>query len=317
MAGENYLSSVKIGGNEYEIYASSAAWVPASAMEGDIPADKISAVNESAISSVSPDALPEIPVSAITDSSIAWSAIEPHTANSASDAINKLWTPSATREYVTNYVEGKISNVYKFKGTCSIGSLPSNPENGDVYDLADAGTINTGDTSHSARVEIGDNVAWVWDSTNSSGYWDKLAQAINVEGKFDTSAFEAWSSNNASVFSGTAKNAENAGTATWATQVSGTALTANGEDLITSAAAGSAASVWVSTFSSNGIGNYLTGNGSQNNKLGVETTSTFEQAQASAIPTVYAVSSFTDDKYIAKSAISADAINHQLVIDNR
>ena len=325
MPDENYLSSVKLGGTDYEIYAKSAlsaGWVAASAISGDIPASAITGqISESSISSVPASALPEIPTSAITNSSIPWSALTAHTAGSGSDATDKLWTPSATREYVTDYVAGKISNVYKFQGSTTIANLPSSPDNGDVYNLTDNGIINEG-TTHSARVDIGDNVAWV---SGDGGWWDKLA-AVDAAGKLDVTAFTAWSANTASEFSGSAASANTA----WVTMTvsgndgqGGNTATAGGYELIQSALSGANASAWITDYETSGkpvwvTQDYLSGNGTDGNAIGLrplESSIVTGTTEPSALVNAGGISSFVESNYIAKSDIRVEN-SHQLVIDN-
>ena len=326
MAADTYLSSVKLGGTEYDIYAKSAlsaGWVPASAIEGKIDGSAISGqISASVISAVPQSALPVIPTSALSNTSIPWSALAPHTAGSGSDATDKLWTPSATREYVTDYVAGKISNVYKFQGSTTIAGLPQNPDNGDVYNLTDNGIINEG-TPHAARVDIGDNVAWVDDD---GGYWDKLA-AVDAAGKLDVTAFEAWSANTNgdSTFAGSAASANTA----WVTMnvsgsSGGTTASADGYSLIQSAQSGAEAWTWISGFTASGqpiVGvdnSYLSGDGTTTNKLGLKNpeSSIGSTTQASALVNAVGISSFVDSNYISKTDITVDTSNHQLVIDN-
>ena len=86
-------------------------------------------------------------------------------------ALNDKITTLDTR--VTN-AETKLSTVYKYKGSSTVANLPtSNQEIGDVYNLTDGGTINSGENEET--VVAGDNVAW--DGTK----WDKLAGTIDVE----------------------------------------------------------------------------------------------------------------------------------------
>ena len=318
MADENFLSSVKIGGNDYDIYAKSAlsaGWVPASAVSGTIAESSISSVPASAITAVNESAISSVNQSSI--SGVSWSAISSLTAASGSDTTAGIWTPSSTREYVTHYVADKITNVYKFKGSCNTTALPSTAEGGDVYDIKDYGTINTG-TEHEDTVTKGDNVAWVVEE--GGGYWDKLANSVNVTGKLDTNAFTAWSanSNNDSVFSGTAKNAD---VASIATNIGdSTTYSAAGSDVIQSAWSGAAASAWVNTFTGgDGIDtSYLSGAGTTNSKLGLKTpeSSIGATTESSALVNAGGISSFVDSNYIAKSDITVNTTAHQLVIDN-
>ena len=315
----DYLSSVKIGNTEYDIYAKSAlsaGWVPASAIEGPIPASSITAVNESAISSVNISAVTAVQESAI--SSVPWSALTALTSTSSHSAdTSGFWTPSTTVDYVTEVVKESISNVYKFKGTCQVENLPtSNNQNGDVWNLSNGGIINPTDASHSATVYTSDNVAWIADG----GYWDKLA-STDTSAKLDTTAFNAWSSNPASEFSGSAASAITA----WTTvNVSGSAGPVNGQDLISSAWSGAAASAWISAFEASGqpvwvTQTYLSGSGTSASPIGLSTPESMIDSATtptSALATVGAITSYVDSNYIAKSDITVDTSNHQLVIDN-
>ena len=323
MAASDYLSSVKIGNDEYDIYAKSAlsaGWVAASAISGDIPASAITGqISESSISSVPASALPEIPPSAITNNSIPWNALEPHTAGSGSDATNKLWTPCATREYVTDYVAGRISNVYKFQGSENPDDLNqmTGQDNGDVYNITGFGGVLNEGTVNEVVVAIGDNVAWV---SAGGGWWDKLA-STDTSAKLDTTAFTTWSSNSASEFSGSAASANTA----WTTvNVSGSAGPVNGQDLISSAWSGASALEWISAFESSGqpvwvTQTYLSGSGTSASPIGLSTpASTIDtNTQTSALATVGAITSFVDNNYIAKTDIYVSADAHQLVIDNQ
>lgn len=327
---DTYLSSVKLGGTEYDIYAKSAlsaGWVPASAIDGKIDGSAISGyISASVISSVPATALPVIPTSAITNTSIAWSALQPHIVQSGSDTTAGLWTPSATREYVEDYVAGKISNVYKFQGTCSTGDLPAAPENGDVYNLSDAGVINPNNATHSARVDIGDNVAWV---SGDGGWWDKLA-AVDIEGKLDVTAFQAWSANTNgnATFSGSAASANTA----WVTMnvsgsSGGTTATADGYSLIQSALSGANASAWIKDYETSGkpvwvTQTYLSGDGTTASPIGLknpESSIVTGTTVASALVNAQGISSFVDSNYIAKTDIYVDGNTdaHQLVINNQ
>lgn len=328
---DTYLSSVKLGGTEYEIYAKSAlsaGWVPASAIDGQIDGSAISGtISAEVISGVPASALPVIPTSALSNTSIPWSALAPHTTTSSTTSTEKFWTTSATMDYVTKYVAGKISNVYKFKGTCSTANLPNNAENGDVWDLSDAGAINPGSQTHSARVDIGDNVAWV---DEDGGYWDKLA-AVDAAGKLDVTAFTAWSANTASEFSGSAASANTA----WVTMnvsgndgtQAGNTASADGYSLIQSALSGASAWETITAWSADGkpistSGNYLVGDGSKSAKLALvepENSIVSGTTQATALVNAQGISSFVDSNYIAKTDIYVNTETgkeHQLVINN-
>lgn len=326
MATSEYLSSVKIGGTEYDIYAKSAlsaGWVPASAINGQIDGSAISGhISANVISAVPASALPVIPTSAISDTSISWSALAPHTDDSGSSATNKLWTPCATREYVTDYVAGKISNVYKFKGSITVGDLKNLvPENGDVYNITDNDTINEG-TLHAVRVYNGDNVAWV--SGADGGWWDKLA-SVDTNGKLDVTAFENWSSNSASEFAGSAASA----TTSWVTMnVSGNdgtpdgkTASADGYSLIQSAMSGASAWKTITAWSADGkpistSGGYLVGDGTNSAKLALvePEKSIGASTPTTALVNAQGISSYVDSNYIAKRDIKVET--HQLVIDN-
>lgn len=78
-----------------------------------------------------------------------------------------------------------LTNVYKYAGTKTVAELNSltvtADMNGYVYNVSDSGTLTTG----SVQVIAGDNVSVVWDSTNSTYSWDKLAATSDVSGKAD------------------------------------------------------------------------------------------------------------------------------------
>lgn len=318
MAEENYLSSVKVGGTDYEIYAKSAlsaGWVPSTAIDGSIPASAITAVNESAISSVNVSAVTAVNESAI--SSVPWSALTALTANSSqSGNTSGIWTPKTTVDYVTEVVKESISNVYKFKGTCTVEGLPStNNQNGDVWNLSNGGVINPASTEHSATVFKSDNVAWI--TAAGGGYWDKLAATEN-DAKLDISAFTSWSASTASEFKGSAASAN---TAWLAVNVSGSASNVNGQDLINSAWSGAAASAWIANYESSGkpvwvTQTYLSGDGTSSTPIGLRPTesSIGSTTQATALVNAQGISSFVDSNYISKRDIKVET--HQLVIDN-
>lgn len=321
---DTYLSSVKIGGTEYDIYAKSAlsaGWVPASAIDGPIPVSSITAVVESAISSVNVTAVTGVTADAISGN-IPWSSISSNAQPSSTSSTSGFWTPSSTIDYVTYTINDKISNVYKYKGSCPVANLPNNAENGDVWDIMDGGDINAG-TEYADTVMKGDNVAWVKDETTpANSHWDKLANSLDINGKLDTSSFEAWSANtnNNSQFLGSAASAN---TAWVAVNVSGTSTTVNGQDLIDSAASGYAASAWIKEYETTGkpvwvTQSYLSGDGTSASPIGLRPTESSivtGNTEASALVNAKGISSFVDTNYIAKTDIRVEN-SHQLVIEN-
>lgn len=321
---DTYLSSVKIGVTEYDIYAKSAlsaGWVPASAIDGPIPVSSITAVVESAISSVNVTAVTGVTADAISGD-IPWSSISSNAQPSSTSSTSGFWTPSSTIDYVTYTINDKISNVYKYKGSCEVAKLPTNAENGDVWDIKDGGDINAGTTEYADTVMKGDNVAWVKDETTpANSHWDKLANSLDINGKLDTSVFEAWSANtnNNSQFLGSAASAN---TAWVAVNVSGTSTTVNGQDLIDSAASGYAASAWIKEYETTGkpvwvTQSYLSGDGTSDSPIGLRPTESnivTGNTDASALVNAQGISSYVDSNYIAKNDIKVET--HQLVIDN-
>ena len=326
MAEENYLSSVKFGNTEYDIYAKSAlsaGWVPSTAIDGSIPASAITAVNESAISSVNISAVTAVNESAI--SSVPWSALSALTvASTETTSTAGIWTPKTTVDYVTDVVNKSISNVYKFKGTCTVEELSAktNNQNGDVWNLDNGGVINSASTVHSATVFKSDNVAWI---TADGGYWDKLA-STDTSAKLDTTAFTSWSANTNgdSMFAGSAASAN---TAWLAVNVSGSASNVNGQDLINSALSGAAAWETIAAWSADGepiftSGNYLVGDGTKTANLALvdpESSIVSGQTQATALVNAQGISSFVDTNYIAKTDIYVNTETgkeHQIIINN-
>lgn len=328
---DTYLSSVKLGGTEYDIYAKSAlsaGWVPASAIEGPIPASSITAVNESAISSVNISAITAVQESAI--SSVPWSAISALTATSSqSGNTTGFWTPQTTNEFVTQVVKESISNVYKFQGSQNPDQLNqmTGQDNGDVYNITGFGGILNEGSDNEVVVAIGDNVAWV--SATDGGWWDKLA-STDTSAKLDTTAFTAWSANTASEFSGSAASANTA----WVTMnvsgndsTGGNTASADGYSLIQSALSGASAWETITAWSADGkpistSGNYLVGDGSKSANLALvepENSIVTGSTHASALVNAQGISSFVDSNYIAKSDIyvnTATGKEHQLVINN-
>jgi len=79
-----------------------------------------------------------------------------------------------------DYVDGKISTVYKVQGSRSVAGINSmggsETYNGYVYNLTDSGTLNN--YSGTTSVNVGDNVVFVWNGGN--WYWDKLAGTIDT-----------------------------------------------------------------------------------------------------------------------------------------
>ena len=83
-----------------------------------------------------------------------------------------------------------LSGMYVYKGTCTVDELPTkakepNLKTGWVYNIkVDSSTtdgmvdINVG-TEHKDSVTNGDNVAWV---DEDGGYWDKLANVLDLNG---------------------------------------------------------------------------------------------------------------------------------------
>jgi len=88
-----------------------------------------------------------------------------------------------TNYYTKTEVDGKVSSVYKYKGSVSTyGDLPSTDLNvGDVYNIA------TADKSH--HIKAGDNVAW-----NGSA-WDVLAGDIDLTDYYDKTEVDGLLSN--------------------------------------------------------------------------------------------------------------------------
>ena len=78
---------------------------------------------------------------------------------------------------VSDYIDQRLSTVYKFKGSVSeYGNLPNNAENGDVYNMLN----EYGTFGEEGYYPAGTNFAWVEDSgVTGGGYWDALG------GQFD------------------------------------------------------------------------------------------------------------------------------------
>lgn len=81
-------------------------------------------------------------------------------------------TIESAKQYLKDYVDGKVSTAYKFQGSVeNYSDLPSNPSIGDLYN------VETADPDHG--IDAGEQVVWTGTS------WDDLG------GVFDTSAIES------------------------------------------------------------------------------------------------------------------------------
>ena len=86
--------------------------------------------------------------------------------NSKAAAATTLAGYGISDAYTKTELDGKISSVYKYKGTvANYESLPSTElTEGDVYNVADTG----------------DNYAWVAANGETAGFWDKLAGNVDL-----------------------------------------------------------------------------------------------------------------------------------------
>ena len=80
---------------------------------------------------------------------------------------------ASTKKYVDDSIASAISAVYRYKGTKTVAEINAltNQVIGDVYNVSDSGTLNSGNI----QVRAGDNVAWTGTA------WDKLAEDIDWE----------------------------------------------------------------------------------------------------------------------------------------
>lgn len=81
--------------------------------------------------------------------------------------------PNLSGYATTSYVDGKVSSVYKVKGSVqSEAKLPTNNSEGDVYNL----------------IDTGENVVWV-SNLNNTGTpgWDKLGSVVNLSNYYQKS----------------------------------------------------------------------------------------------------------------------------------
>lgn len=86
--------------------------------------------------------------------------------NSKATAATTLAGYGISDAYTKTELDGKISSVYKYRGTvANYASLPSTElTEGDVYNVADTG----------------DNYAWVAAHEETEGFWDKLAGNVDL-----------------------------------------------------------------------------------------------------------------------------------------
>ena len=78
---------------------------------------------------------------------------------------------------VTNYINGKLSNVYTYKGSVAkYENLPTAATPGDVYNVV-SGHGQTGDADYIAP---GTNYAWVGASGTTAAHWDPLGGTMDL-----------------------------------------------------------------------------------------------------------------------------------------
>ena len=78
---------------------------------------------------------------------------------------------------VTNYINGKLSNVYTYKGSVAkYENLPTTATPGDVYNVV-SGNGQTGDADYIAP---GTNYAWVDASGTTAAHWDPLGGTMDL-----------------------------------------------------------------------------------------------------------------------------------------
>ena len=116
------------------------------------------------------DSSGKVDVSSVTATELGYlsgvtSSVQTQLGNKA-DAATTLAGYGITDAYTKTELDGKISSVYKYKGTvANYASLPSTGlTEGDVYNVADTG----------------DNYAWVAPHNETAGFWDKLAGNIDL-----------------------------------------------------------------------------------------------------------------------------------------
>ena len=97
-------------------------------------------------------------------------------------------TVSAFSGNVVTYIDDRLSNVYKFQGSvANVESLPSDAENGDVYNvIAEHGTFGQADYT-----PAGTNYAWVAGEDSEEGHWDALGGTLNVDNIATTAVTDA------------------------------------------------------------------------------------------------------------------------------
>lgn len=123
---------------------------------------------------------------------VGWASISGN-ATSAKESTTGFMVPSDVESLIQEDIADKLTTVYKFQGSCKVAELPTDAANGDVWDIKDSGTINAG-TDYEAKVQRGDNVAWVVATADGDvSHWDKLAASVSLEGY----ATEAWVSETA------------------------------------------------------------------------------------------------------------------------
>ena len=99
--------------------------------------------------------------------------------NSLTSAATHIQYASAKATF--DFVNEKLSNVYKYQGSRTIAQLNAlvvdASMNGFVYNVTNDGTLTNGNVA----VNAGDNVSIVWNEQTQTFSWDKLASTFTVD----------------------------------------------------------------------------------------------------------------------------------------
>lgn len=87
-----------------------------------------------------------------------------------------------TSNGIKDYVDSAVTGTYKYRGSVAASYVNglTNPSNGDVYNINEAGEITNGEDGKPMSVSVGDNVAWVDDPVQHKSYWDRMAAELDL-----------------------------------------------------------------------------------------------------------------------------------------
>ena len=271
------ISSLKISGVDYDIYAKSAtsalsATSATSAATSDKANSAISAGSASKLTasrtityagdvtgSVSTD-WGSNKTATLTVVNSPWSSMAGVSAGTVNTNTTGFVTPKAVYDYVVSQTAAALTSAYKHKGTTGVSQLSGlTPQVGDVYNVT--GCATTGTNVNGQLVFNGDNlVATATQASNNS--WDKLAATFDAsdyitKATWDSStgnwnkAYTAVNTNSATNWANTAHKAfatVKAGSWTKTAGTSADSFTISGVNGLAVSGSGATATVYASAY---------------------------------------------------------------------